>query len=116
MIGRSVSNPDFHPLLERRKLDVHIGSLKSVFVLSDREKGRVDILVGLRGLLKTEEIVKGESNENVLKGVVRGMGLLFVQNVLWLGNEVQPSTAHRSISILYLIKNKKFYLFSKSVT
>jgi hypothetical protein len=37
--------------------------------LLDWEKGRVDILVGLRSLLKTEEIVKEESNENMLKGV-----------------------------------------------
>jgi hypothetical protein len=45
-------------------------------------------LVGLRSLLKTEEIVKEESNnENMLKGVVIGRSLLSVLNVLWLGNE-----------------------------
>jgi hypothetical protein len=54
----------------------------------DREKGRVDTLVGLRSLLKTVEIVKEKSNENMLKGVVRGRSLLSVLNVLWIGNEV----------------------------
>jgi hypothetical protein len=42
----------------------------------DREKGLVDILVGLRSVLKTEEIVKEESNENMLKGVVIGRGFI----------------------------------------
>jgi hypothetical protein len=54
----------------------------------DREKGRVDILLGLRSLLKTEEIVKEEFNENMLKGVVVGGSLLSMLNVLWLGNGV----------------------------
>jgi hypothetical protein len=70
MIVRWASNPDFHPLLDRRKLDVYIGSLKSLFVLLDREKGPVDFLVELRSLLKNEEIVKEGSNENMLNAVV----------------------------------------------
>jgi len=64
IIGRLASNPDFHPLLDRRKLYVHIGSLKTLFCfVGQGEKGSVYILVGLKSLLKTEEIAKEESNE-----------------------------------------------------
>jgi hypothetical protein len=79
IIRRWASNPDYHPLSDLPSLDVHIGRLKLLFCFVGQGEGSCrlfDILVGLRSFLKTEEIVKEESNENMLKGVVIGSGFI----------------------------------------